>query len=63
MVEAASEAFSGGNCSCFPLDGFWRDGIVFVAKPIREEQMQEEDLRCSRPHISSTTSLLLPEYI
>ena len=40
MVEAVSEALSGGNCGCFPLVGFWRDGIVFVAKCIR-------DLRCS----------------
>ena len=37
MVEAVSEAFSGGNCGCFPLNGFLRDGIVFVAKPIREK--------------------------
>ena len=54
MVEAVSEAFPvcwshspGGSFSGFPLDGFWRDGIVFVAKRIREEQVQEEDLRCS----------------
>ena len=37
LVEAVSEAFSGGNCGCFPLDGVWRDGIVFIAKPIREK--------------------------
>ena len=37
MVETVSEALSGGNCGCFPLDGFWRDGIVFVAKHIREK--------------------------
>jgi len=44
MVEAVSEAFvvswshsPGGSFSGFPLDGFWRDGIVFVAKPIREK--------------------------
>ena len=37
LVEAVTEAFSGGNCGCFPLDGFWRDGIVFVAKRIREK--------------------------
>ena len=42
MVEAISEAFVvcwshslGGSFSGFPLDGFWRDGIVFVAKLIR----------------------------
>ena len=28
--------FSGENCGCLPHDGFWRDGIVFVAKHIRE---------------------------
>ena len=44
MVEAISEAFVVcwsnslcGNFSGFPLDGFWRDGIVFVAKHIREK--------------------------
>ena len=44
MVEAVSEAFvvcwsnsPGGNFSCSPLDGFWRDGIIFVAKCIREK--------------------------
>jgi len=54
MVEAVSEAFAvcwshslGGSFSGFPLDGFRSDGIVFVAKRIGEEQMQEEDLRCS----------------
>ena len=36
LVEAVSEAFSGGNYGCLPPDGFWRDGIVFVAKHIRE---------------------------
>ena len=37
MVEAVSEAFFGGNCGCYPVDGFLRDDIVFVAKPIREK--------------------------
>ena len=44
MVEAVSEAFSvywshslGGSFSGSPLDGFWRDGILFVAKRIREK--------------------------
>ena len=36
LVEAVSEAFLGGNCGCLPSDGLWRDGIVFVAKRIRE---------------------------
>ena len=37
MVEAVSEAFLGGNYGCYPVDSFWRDGIVFVAKHIREK--------------------------
>ena len=37
VVEAVSEAFLGGGCGCLPFDGFWRDGIVFVAKHIREK--------------------------
>ena len=44
MVEAISEAFAvcwshslGGSFSGFPLDGFRSDGIVFVAKRIREK--------------------------
>ena len=44
MVEAVSEDFvvcgshsRGGSFSGFALDGFWRDGIVFVAKHIREK--------------------------
>ena len=44
MVEAVSEAFGvywshslGGSFSGSPLDGFCRDGIVFVAKHIREK--------------------------
>ena len=37
MVETVSEALSDGNYGCFPLDGFWRDDIVFFAKPIREK--------------------------
>jgi hypothetical protein len=42
MVEAVSEAFAvcwshstGGSFSGSPLDGFCRDGIIFVAKRIR----------------------------
>ena len=44
MVEAVSEAFAvcwshspGGSFSGSPLDGFYGDGIVFVAKRIREK--------------------------
>jgi len=64
MVEAVSEAFSGGNCGCFPLDGFWRDGIVFVAKPIREKSRCKKRI-CDVPdHVYLlTTSLFLPECI
>ena len=64
MVEAVSEAFSGGNCGCFPLDGFWRDGIVFVAKPIREKSRCKKRI-CDvldHPYLL-TTSIFLPECI
>ena len=44
MVEVVLEVFGvcwshspGGSFSGSPLDGFWRDGIVFVAKHIREK--------------------------
>ena len=44
MVEAVSEAFAvcwshslGGSFSGSPLDGFCGDGIIFVAKRIREK--------------------------
>ena len=44
MVEAVSEAFAvcwshspGGSFSGSPLDGFCRDGIIFIAKRIREK--------------------------
>jgi hypothetical protein len=53
MVEAVSEAFAvcwshslGGNFIGFPLDGFCRDGIIFVAKTYQgEEQMALNDAR------------------
>src|SRR6185503_14030743 len=61
MVEAVSEAFSGGNCGCFPLDGFWRDGIVFVAKHIKEKSRCKKRI-CNVPGHAYllTTSLFLP---
>ena len=62
MVEAVSEALSGGNCGCFPLDGFWRDNIVFVAKHIREKRRYKKRI-CDIPDYAYllTTSLFLPE--
>jgi len=64
MVEAVSEAFSGGNCGCFPLDGFWRDGIVFVAKPIREKSRCKKRICDVSDHAYLlTTSLFLHECI
>ena len=64
LVEAVSKAFSGGNYGCFPLDGFWRDGIVFVAKRIREKSRCKKRI-CDvldHPYLL-TTSLFLPECI
>jgi hypothetical protein len=64
MVEAVSEALSGGNCGCFPLDGFWRDDIVFVAKPIREKSRCKKRICDVLDHAYLlTTSLFLPECI
>jgi hypothetical protein len=44
MVEAVSKALAvywshspGGSFSGSPLDGFCRDGIIFIAKRIREK--------------------------
>ena len=53
MVEAVSEAFAvwwchtlGEDFSGLPLDGFYGDGIVFVAKTYqREEEMALDDAR------------------
>ena len=53
MVEAVSEAFAVWWChtlgeafSGLPLDGFYGDGIVFVAKTYqREEEMALDDAR------------------
>ena len=47
LVEAVSEAFSGGDCGCLPrwLLERWH---CFCCKIYQgEEQVQEEDLRCS----------------
>ena len=64
MVEAVSEDFLGGNCGCYPVDGFLRDGIVFVAKHIREKSRCKKRI-CDVPdHVYLlTTSLFLPECI
>ena len=66
QVEAVSEAFSGGNCGCLPPppDGFWRDGIIFVAKHIREKSICKKRI-CDvldHPYLL-TTSLFLSECI
>ena len=59
MVEAVSEAFAvcwshslSGSFSDFPLDGFWRDGIVFVAKHIREKSRCKQRI-CDVPNHAS----------
>ena len=71
MVEAVLEAFvvywsnsPGGNFSGFPLGGFWRDGIIFVAKHIREKSRCKKGI-CDVPGHAYllTTSLFLPECI
>ena len=71
MVEAVSEAFMlcwshfpGGSFSGSPLDGFWRDGIVFIAKHIREKSRCKKRI-CDvldHPYLL-TTSIFLPECI
>ena len=64
LMEAVSEAFSGGNCGCLPHDVFWSDGIVFVAKHIREKNRCKKRI-CDvldHPYVL-TTSLFLPECI
>ena len=57
LVEAVSEAFSCGNCGCLPHDGFWRDGIVFVAKRIREKN------RCKKRICESHLLNLVESYL
>ena len=37
MVEAVSEAFAVCWSHSLSFSGFWRDGIIFVAKPIKEK--------------------------
>ena len=69
MVEAMSEAFAvywshspGGSFSGFPLDGFCGDGIVFVAKHIREKSRWKKRI-CDVPDHASllANKLFLPE--
>ena len=59
MVEAVSEDFAicwshslGGSFSGFPLDGFWRDGIVFVVKHIRDKSRCKKRI-CDAPDHAS----------
>ena len=59
MVEAMSEALvvcwshsPGGGFNCFHLDGFWRDGIDFVAKRIKEKSRCKERI-CDVPDHAS----------
>ena len=49
LVEAVSEAFSGGNCGCPPPPRWLLERChCFCCKIYQgEEQVQEEDLRCS----------------
>ena len=70
LVEAVSEAFSvywshslGGSFSGSPLDGFWRDGILFVAKRIREKRRCKKRI-CDVPDHASLLAkkLFLPEH-
>ena len=63
-VEAVSEAFLSETLVVFSIDGFWRDGIVFVAKPIREKSRCKKRI-CDVPDRAYllTTSLFLPECI
>ena len=55
LVEAVSEAFSGGNCGCLsPPRWLLERWHYFCCKTYQgKEQMQEEDLWCSGPSISS----------
>ena len=71
LVEAVSEAFAvcwshslGGSFSGFPRDGFWRDGIVFVAKHIWEKSRCKKRI-CDVPDHAYllTISLFLPKCI
>ena len=48
LVEAVSEAFLGGNCGCLPPRWPLERWHCFCCKTYQgEEQVQEEDLRCS----------------
>ena len=47
LVEAVSEAFSGGDCGCLPRWPLERCHCFCCKTYQGEEQMQEEDLRCS----------------
>jgi hypothetical protein len=64
MVEAVSEAFAVCWNHSLDFSGFCRDGIVFVAKPIREKSRCKKRI-CDVPDHASllATSLFLPECI
>ena len=67
MVEAVLEALAvcwshspGGSFSGSPLDGFCRDGIIFVAKRIREKSRCKKRI-CDVPdHASLLANKLFP---
>ena len=70
MVEAVSKALAvywshspGGSFSGSPLDGFWGDGIVFVAKHIGEKSRCKKRI-CDVPDHASLlgNKPFLPEY-
>ena len=64
LVEAMSEAFFGWELWLSPPDGLWRDGIVFVAKHIREKSRCKKRI-CNVYDYAYllTTSLFLSECI
>ena len=63
MVEAVLEACPCGSFSGSPLDGFYGDGIVFVAKRIREKSRCKKRI-CDVPDHASllANKPFLPEY-
>ena len=64
MVEAVSEAFVVCWSNSLGFSGIWGDGIVFVAKRIREKSRCKKRI-CDVPDHAYllTTSLFLPECI
>jgi len=64
MVEAVSEAFAVCWSHSLGFSGFWRDGIVFVAKHIWEKSRCKKGI-CDVPDHAYllTISLFLPKCI